>query len=117
MKATGARKRCGPRPSRIRDPAHIGEVGRPAGEGASWCSAFTGVGPVDRHRQHDRVDEPDCKVAIATVTANRAAEVEGTISFEGRTLAVTTADVTDAGAFLTSESDHAIQLGDGCIER
>jgi hypothetical protein len=78
---------------------------------------FTGVGPVDRDRQDDRVDEPDCKITVSTVTATRTADVQGTISFEGRTLAVSTADLTDTGAYLSSESNHTLQLGDGCIER
>jgi len=78
---------------------------------------FTGTGPVARDRQTDRVDEPDCKIIVTTSTAVRAADVEGTISFLGRTLTVSSADLTQAGANLSSESSHTLQLGSGCIER
>jgi hypothetical protein len=77
---------------------------------------FAGAGPVDRNRQHDLVNEPNCKIEITTITATRGADVEGTIAFEGRTLSVSSADLTEAGAFLSSESNHALQLGTGCIE-
>lgn len=78
---------------------------------------FSGVGPVDRNRDKDHVNEPDCKIIVTTFTATRTADVDGTISFEGRTLSVSSADLTDAGAYLSSESTNTLVLGTGCIER
>jgi hypothetical protein len=80
---------------------------------------FTGVGPVDRNRQHDVITEPDCLINITVTTATRDTEVAGTISFQGRTLTVSTADLTSVGAFLSSESNHILFDGNSgsCIEQ
>jgi hypothetical protein len=78
---------------------------------------FSGVGPVDRNQDKVQVNEPNCKINITTFTATRAADVEGTISFEGRTLSVSSANLTSAGAHLSSESTNTLVVGTGCIEQ
>lgn len=80
--------------------------------------AFKGVGTIAVSKQHNVVDDPDCKIDQRLVTMTRAAKVWATISFTPPggspvTYSLTTADLTPAGASLFTDSENTYMRGDG----